>query len=226
MIVGTKVVSRSITPKAKPEAKFALETLEKLLMAGEEVTEPPKRYAAGVADFAEEIIYHRMQVSVSPELTFSYDFLPGSGVYRPAQIIKDADLDSLIVGLQGGTLPVSSSLYNMHGAAPNIVAKKKCFIAIELVGPQNLMFRPGAPAIKIDQTKASYYTGLFHYDTSLIRYPDNAPTADQEPCYIVCFGLSNFRVDDKDDFSIFFQFTQPSNSTIYAEVDPHIKNRG
>jgi len=211
MIVGTKVATREYNVVGQTR-----------LLHG--IGDPVPAY--GKADFAKEIIYLQMQVSVSPDLQFSYQYLSGSGVLVPDDegIIKDADLDDYVQDLQAGAYAgLLDPVHNTLNAAPNIVTVQPCYIVMELFASPTLIFEPGYPGIKVEH--ANDYDTLYYYDTSLTRTPRN-PAAG-EPCYIVCFGLkTDLAATRTDQYSILLQFAQASGNTIDAEVDPHIKNRG
>jgi|GEM_PF-6696660 len=184
-------------------------------------------------DFAYEILYHRMTISVSG-LQFSYDYGYGSGILRPTtagQTIDDVhNLDGYISDLQSGvydgTLP---SLYNAHNAAPDIDVKKPCYIVLDIRGPQALSFQPTEYGVLIDPAKAAKYSCLYEYNTSLTRYAGKAPPAasNADLCYIAIFGIKTPSYDNAlDTYSLSFQIAQSSGSPINAQIDPHIKNRG
>lgn len=205
-----------------PTTKLISKSISRLQLLGGQ-SGIPGSYSS---PFAMEIIYHRMQVSVTQDLQFIYDYLPGSGVFRPNTTpIADAALDDYIRSLQQMSVPNLPPLYSMYNAAPNIVAAKACYIAIELIGSQNLAFQINSPGINIDVNVVANYNSLLHYDTSLSRFTAGQGYPD-DTCYLVCFGLQHYRAGVNDNYSINFQITQASGNIIDAQVDPHIKNRG
>jgi len=175
-----------------------------------------------------EILYHRLQVTASPDVKFTYSYGSGSGRYvkSDGSPIADSELHAILSDLHDGSLGNLPLLYNPN-IAPKITVHKSCYIVIELVSPQNMMFCPGDYAVKIDASKANYYCLLQHYDSDTVpigNAGDLCPATP--PCRFISFGAQNW-VNFRDDlFSLQMLFDQGGGDTMTATIDPAIKNRG
>lgn len=168
---------------------------------------------------AAEILYHKLQVSISSGLDFSYTYLEGSGIYT------NGTIDDFLGELEDTGAPyISSLLYNMANDAPNIVVKRSCFVVIELHGLPNLRFQSSHRAIDTVQDYHAEYCSLVHIDTSWAESP--VTSSSTEPCWLAYFGVDSPQSNRDDGYNLYFQFDQSSNQTIYAQVDPMIKNKG
>jgi len=172
---------------------------------------------------ASEILYHKLQISVSPDLAFTYSYLNGSGVFWNYD-----GIDDFLGALRISPAPLvpDAGLYGVANSAPNVVVKHKCYVVIELHGAANLRFRSGQPAIKMgDDYGHLHYCSLVHVDTTWEHHPTVAPD-DDEPCYLAYFGINDPIPESGHQlYYLYFQFDQ-SGDVILAMIDPAIKNRG
>jgi len=176
--------------------------------------------------FAEEILYCRLSVSLSPGGVPAFAFLGGSGIYRDATKpnLLEADVQDFVTGLASITPSGLPALYNAD--APNILVKYPCYIVIELHPPAGLKFVNGDAALKLQSDLSDRYCNLWHYGVDWVATRDVSPTT--EDCLLIYFGVvtvAEASLRENDRFNINLQTGDQPDATLIV-VDPAIKNRG
>jgi hypothetical protein len=185
------------------------------------------------ANFAREILYHRLSVSTAFGGDPSYSYLPGSGIaqYDRDPILTPSDIGNFMDDLQSGPPELTRELYNMANDAPHIVVKRPCYVVIELHVGMGLKFVRNGDAIATqDDFRSGAYAGKYqnlnHYDVEWhTPTPTSSPTLDT---FLIYFGVRNVRYADEninDRFNLCLQQGDDPERTIVL-IDPAIKNRG
>lgn len=183
-------------------------------------------YDDSTTGFAQEILYCKLSVTLSPGGVPTMAFMAGSGIYRDAggATLLEADIQTFVTDLRSGPPTLDEPLYNAD--APNVLVKNPCYIVFELHPPPGLKFVNGDAAIKMQAPLSNRYCNLWHYGVDWIATEDISPTG--EDCLLIYFGVrdvADAALHENDRFNINLQTGDQPDVTLIV-VDPAIKNRG
>ncbi len=203
--------------------------------AGELTVHPFSQYTNEIplrddGDFAKEILYHRLSVSLTAGGPPNCTYLDGSGIVQYAEdpTLTQSDMDDFMEELQYGPPVMTRGLYNMSSAAPDIVVKRPCFVVIELHVTAGLKFVRNDAAIETEKdfSVSKKYCNLIHYDAEWLS--STTKSSATEDTFLVQFGVhdvSPTTSNTNDNFNLRMQMGDDQHPT-FIFIDPALKNRG